>query len=190
MLPTRREAEEKLEFYVKDDYQIRHAKMVALACESYAQFANDLPEDLRKNSSDLYYITGLLHDIDYFLYPEKHPKVSLKWFEDWGYPKELIHAVEAHAYGYNECDVLPKSHLASTLMACDELSGFLFAYSLMRPTGFEGMESRGVVKRLKDKSFAAKINREDIYRGVQYLNVSLEDHIARLIEVFKNQNKN
>lgn len=184
MLQTRDNALQILKDKVKDDYQVHHAKMVARACEEYAQFATDLSEQLYSVKEDLYYITGLLHDIDYYEFPTQHPSISLKWFKDWGYPEELIHAVEAHAYGYNGYTTLPKTHLAATLMACDELSGFLYAYSLMRPTGFEGMEVKSVIKRLKDKSFAAKINREDIYRGVEHLGVPIEEHIERLISVF------
>lgn len=184
MLPTREDAMKLLQEHVKDDYQVHHAEMVARACESYVQFATDLSAELYSVKEDLYYITGLLHDIDYFEFPSEHPAVSLKWFVEWGYPEELIHAVEAHAYGYNGHNTLPSTHLASTLMACDELCGFLYAYSLMRPTGFEGMEVKSVIKRLKDKAFAAKINREDIYRGVEHLGVSIEEHVDRLIKVF------
>jgi predicted hydrolase (HD superfamily) len=184
MLPKRDEAVQLLKDHVKDDYQIHHAEMVAKATEAYAQFANDLASELDIVKQDLYYITGLVHDIDYYQFPDEHPLVALRWLTEWGYPAELIHAVEAHAYGYNGNITLPKTHLAAALMACDELSGFLYAYSLMRPTGFQGMEVKSVIKRLKDKAFAAKINREDIYRGVEYLGVSIEEHIERMIGIF------
>jgi len=156
MLPTRAEALNLLKNHVKDDYQILHSEMVARAVESYSEFASDLSYELVSQKQDLYYITGLLHDIDYYEFPADHPSVSLKWFSEWGYPAELSHAVEAHAYGYNGNTTLPKTHLAYALMACDEPSGFLYAYSLMRPTGFKGMEAKSVIKRLKDKSFAGR----------------------------------
>lgn len=182
-LTNREELIKTLKIYVSDEYQTKHAFMVAHALEFYSANVSDLPEDLQQNKSDLYFATGLLHDIDYQEFPSTHPTESLKWFEEWGLPSELIHAVEAHAYGFNGFTTLPKTHLAACLMSCDELSGFLYAYALMRPTGFIGMDAKSVKKRLKDKSFAAKINRDDIYRGVEYLKIDLDLHIANLIQV-------
>ena len=95
-IPTREEAQQLLEEHVKDEYQRHHAKMVGTAVEGYAeQFGGD---------KDVWYLTGLLHDIDFEEHPDKHPAESLKWFKEWGYPPELIQAVEAHAYGYNVLD--------------------------------------------------------------------------------------
>ena len=104
-LPTRAEAKELLEKHVQDDYQRFHARMVGVAMEGYAKQLN---EDL-----DLWYLTGFLHDLDYGEYPETHPAESLKWFKEWDYPNDMIHAVEAHAYGYNGFTTLPATPLAS-----------------------------------------------------------------------------
>ena len=109
-LPTREEAQKLLEEYVKDEYQHYHALMVATAMEGYAELFNE--------NSNLWYITGLLHDIDFDEYPDLHPAKSLEWFKEWGYPEELMHAVEAHAYGYNGFKTLPQTKLASALFAC------------------------------------------------------------------------
>jgi len=103
----------------------------------------------------LRHITGLLHDVDYDEYPDKHPLKSVEWFQKLDVPEELIHAVKAHAYGIT--GVEPETPLASALIAVDELSGFLYAYSLMRPTGFDGMKPSKVAKKLKDPAFAAKV---------------------------------
>ena len=109
-LPTREAARELLEQHVKDEYQRYHALMVATAMEGYArQFGED---------ADLWYLAGYLHDLDFEEYPEEHPGVSLKWFREWGYPEDFIHAVEAHAYGYNDFQTLPRTKLAAALLAC------------------------------------------------------------------------
>ncbi len=188
-LPSKEEASLILRKFVSNDYQLLHANMVAMAMLEYSRDSTDTFENYSKEQiEDLYYVTGLLHDLDYDQFPDTHPAKELEWFQDWSYPKELIHAVEAHAHGYNGFTTLPQTHLAAALMACDELSGFLYAYSLMRPNGFTGMEVKGVLKRLKDKSFAAKINRNDIYTGVELLDVKLEDHILKLILIYQKIN--
>ncbi len=175
-LPTREEAMKLLEEHVKEPYQILHAKMAAAGMEEYA-------EKLGANK-ELWYITGLLHDLDYFKHPDAHPNESMKWFAEWKYPEELIHAVAAHAHSSGRTEILPSSQLDFALIACDELSGLLYAYSLMRPTGFEGMEAKSVMKKFKDKAFAAKIDREEIMLGVEGLGLDLKEHMQTLIEVF------
>lgn len=175
MLPTRDHALEILTSHVKDNYQLLHSQMVANAMEFYA------PE----NEKEMYYITGLLHDVDYYEYPKEHPAKSLEWFKEWNYPEQLIHAVEAHARGYNGFEVEPKTRMAACLMACDEMSGFIYAYMLMRPEGLNGMEAKGVKKRLKDKAFAAKINREEISYAIEKFGIDIDEHIKNLIEVFE-----
>jgi putative nucleotidyltransferase with HDIG domain len=173
-LPSREEALQILEEKVKDDYQVMHSKMVATVLESYAiKFGED---------KDLWYITGLLHDVDYFEYPNEHPNKSLEWFVEWGYPEELIEAVREHYVDHsNKKTSLPK--LSATLIAVDELSGFLHAYSLMRPEGFEGMKASSVNKKLKDLKFAAKINREDINYGIEMMGIDKAEHIQFVVEV-------
>jgi lysyl-tRNA synthetase class 2 len=175
-LPSKEEALKLLEEHVKDDYQKLHAKMVA---ESMKMYANKFSAN-----EDLWYITGLLHDLDYHKFPDEHPKESLKWFSEWGYPQELIQAVSAHAMGSGRTETQPKTQLDFALIACDELSGLLYAYSLMRPTGFEGMEAKSVMKKFKDKAFAAKIDREEIKKGVEGLGIDLKEHIENLIKTF------
>jgi len=149
--------------------------MVAQVLEKYSEkFGAD---------KDLWYLTGLLHDLDYYEFPEQHPEVALKWFEERNFPKELIHAVAAHAH--TKTNEEPKTKLASCLLAADELCGFIWAYSLMRPNGFDGMEASSVLKRFKDKGFAAKIDREEIQTGVDYFGVDFKEHIEFVISVLK-----
>lgn len=175
-LPTREEAKSLLEKHVKDEYQKYHAEMVATAMYGYAKTYNE--------DSDLWYITGLLHDIDFEEYPDVHPAESLKWFKEWNFPEELIHAIEAHAYGYHGFTTLPASKLASALMACDEISGIFYAYKKLNPVPYGEMKLSSIKKRLAEKGFAAKIDRETTYRGCEALGVSLDDHIANLIKFF------
>lgn len=176
-LPTREEAQKLLEKYVKNEYQRHHALMVAVAMEGYSKLFNE--------NNDLWYITGLMHDIDFDKYPDTHPRQSLAWFKEWKYPNELIHAVEAHAYGYNDFKILPKTKLASALLACDEICGIFYAYRKMNPILYEKMKVKSIKKKLNDKSFAAKIERESIYSGCEYLGVSIDEHITNLINFFK-----
>lgn len=114
-LPDRDAAQQLLESHVQDAYQRHHATMVATAMAGYARhFGED---------EELWYLTGLLHDLDFEQHPDTHPGESLRWFADWGYPDDLIHAVEAHAYGYHGYATLPRTRLAAALLACDEICG-------------------------------------------------------------------
>lgn len=173
---TRDDAHKLLDEHVKEPYQVLHAKMVAAAMEQYAQKTGE--------NTDLWYITGLLHDLDYYEHPDEHPKIELGWFKEWNYPTELIEAVSAHAFGSKRTDTPPKTKFDFALIACDELSGLLYAYSLMRPTGFQGMEAKSAMKKYKDKAFAAKIDRQEIQMGVDGLGIDLKEHIQNLINVF------
>lgn len=175
-LPTKIEAQQLLEKEVQNEYQRYHALMVGTAMEGYA----------KKYDTDplLWFLTGYLHDLDYDKHPETHPGPSLGWFKEWGYPEDFIHAVEAHAYGYNGFTTLPNSPLAAALIACDEISGIFYAYRKINPIPYGTMKVKSINKRLKEKSFAAKIDRETIYMGCEKLGVPVSDHIANLIDYF------
>lgn len=175
-LPTRTEAKILLEKHVQDTYQRLHAHMVGVAMEGYAKQLN---EDV-----DLWYLTGYLHDLDYDEFPETHPSESLKWFAEWEYPRELIDAVEAHAYGYNGFDKLPETPLAAALVACDEISGIFYAYQRINPVPYGEMKVKSIQKRMKSKGFAAKIDREIIQMGCDKFEVNMADHIQNLIHFF------
>lgn len=174
-LPTREEAENLLKEHVKDEYQVLHAKMVAAAMEQYAKKYNGDPE--------LWYVTGLLHDLDYFEHPDAHPQTSVGWFKEWGYPEELIHAVDAHSHLHT--GKVPETKMAKALIAIDELAGLIYAYSLMRPEGFTRMKAKSLKKKFKDKAFAAKIDRGEIMYGVEQLDVDLGEHMVELARIFE-----
>jgi predicted hydrolase (HD superfamily) len=172
-LPTKDDAHQLLERHVSDDYQRYHARMVAVAMEGYAARFQADPQ--------LWYVTGLLHDIDFEQHPDTHPRESLRWFAEWGYPEDLIHAVEAHAFGYNGFSTLPRTKLAAALLATDELCGIFYAYRKMNPVRYGEMKASSIKKKIKDTAFAAKVDRATITTGCEHLGVSVDDHVANLI---------
>ncbi|BCX13972.1 MAG: hypothetical protein KatS3mg085_504 [Candidatus Dojkabacteria bacterium] len=184
-LPSRQEAIDFLNEKVSDEYQKTHALMVAKALEAWAKKLDE--------NSELWFITGLLHDVDYFLHPDQHPDMAIEWFKERGYPDALIQAVKAHYVGKGPN---PRNLLDAALIATDELSGLIYAYALMRPEKFKNMQVSKVIKQMKNKSFAAKINRDDINFGVQKMaemlnknfDEMLEMHIQLLIDTFNNMN--
>lgn len=173
-LPERSHAEALLKQYVKNDALRHHMEMVAQAMEAYA---TELGED-----SELWYQAGLLHDLDWEMYPDEHPNQAINEILV-EYPQELLGAIAAHAP--ERTGKQPETLIEKYLFACDELSGFMHAVSLMRPGGFEGMESKSIKKKLKDKSFAANVSREDIQRGLELIGKTPDEHIGFLINVFK-----
>jgi predicted hydrolase (HD superfamily) len=175
-LPSRAEAETLLQQYVRDEYQRYHALMVATALEGYA---GHFQED-----AELWYLAGYLHDIDFDQHPTTHPAESLRWFAEWGYPEGLIHAVEAHAYGYNGFTTLPRTRLAAALLACDEISGIFYAYRKLNPVPYGQMKASSIKKKIKEPAFAAKVDRTTIYTGCEHLGVSVDDHVVNLIKFF------
>lgn len=174
-LPDRAASEALLKKYMENEALLRHSRMVASAMEAYAKSLNQDPE--------LWYATGLLHDLDWEKYPDEHPMKAVKeFFND--YPEEMKQAILTHAPG--RTGVKAESLLDKYLFACDELSGLMNAVSLMRPNGFADMESKSVKKKIKDKSFAANVSREDIALGFTLIAKEPDEHIKFLIEVFKN----
>ncbi len=175
-LPTKEQAKEILENHVSDTYQRLHALMVATATASYAnQYDGD---------EHLWWLTGYFHDIDFDQYPETHPGPSLEWFKEWDYPNELIHAVEAHALGYNGFTTQPQTDLARVLLACDEISGIFYAYQKLNPIPFAEMKAKSIAKRVRDKGFAPKIDRDHINTAVDRIGIDVPTHAQNLITAF------
>ncbi len=174
-LPPRSQSEKLLEEYIEDENLRRHCRMTAAAMEAYA-------EKMGANK-ELWYQAGLLHDLDWEKYPDEHPLKAVNELLE-GYPRALIAAVESHAPQIT--GQAPKTKMERYLFAVDELAGFMNAYALMRPTDFEGMKAGKVRKKLKDKSFAANVNRDDIKKGFSLIDEEPVDHINFLVEVFKN----
>lgn len=128
--------------------------------------------------AELWGACGLLHDMDYEAYPDKHPFVGVEILRGEGYPEEIIQAILGHA---TYSGVARESAMAKCLFAVDELAGFIVACALVRPGGFFGMEPKSVKKKLKNKAFAAKVNREEITQAIAELGVDADEHIALVI---------
>jgi putative nucleotidyltransferase with HDIG domain len=173
-LPARQEAEELLYQHVTDPYQRLHALMVATALAGYAEKLGEDPH--------LWYVTGYLHDIDFQQHPTTHPGESIQWFTNWQYPPELIHAVHAHAYGYNGYTTEPATPLASALIACDELCGIFYAYRKMNPIPYGEMKHSSLMKKFRDAGFAPNIKRSDIIYGCEKLGVTVDEHVQNMIQ--------
>jgi predicted hydrolase (HD superfamily) len=173
-LPTREDAWALVCEWIASDSLRKHVLGVEAAMRGYA----------RKDGEDveLWAITGLVHDLDYERYPDLetgHPRHALSELEARGYPTEVIVAVAGHADFMN---VPRETRLAKTLYAVDELSGFIAACALVRPTGVEGMKPKSVRKKLKQPSFAAKVDRDQISRGIDELGVDENEHIQLVID--------
>lgn len=176
MIKTKEEAEILLKEYVKDEYQLLHAQMVACALEGYA-----IKNDKSQEEIFLYWLTGYFHDIDFFKYPTTHPKESLNWFKEWNLSDELIHAVEAHALGFNGFTTEPETDLAKLLIACDEICGIFYAYKKLNPIPYGEIKVKSIKKKIKDKGFAPNIDREHIYDAIDRVeNLTIEEHIENL----------
>ena len=169
---TRERAWETLTSYTKSDALLRHALGVE-ACLGW--YARHFGED-----EALWRAVGLLHDFDYEIHPtlDKHPQDGAPILREEGYPEEVIDAVLSHA----EHLAMPRDTLLKkTLFACDELSGFVHAVGLVRPTGLEGLEPKSVKKKLKQPSFAAGVHRDEVYAGSEGLGLELDEHIRNVV---------
>jgi putative nucleotidyltransferase with HDIG domain len=148
----------------------------ALAVEaSMAWYAHHFGEDEQR-----WRVVALLHDFDYEIHPtlDKHPQDGAAILRDEGYPEDVIEAVLSHAEHLG----LPRdTQLKRALFACDELSGFVHAVGLVRPTGLEGLEPKSVKKKLKQPSFAAGVHRDEVYTGAEGLGLELDDHIRNVV---------
>jgi putative nucleotidyltransferase with HDIG domain len=160
--------------WVESESLRKHLLGVEAAMRAYARKWDE--------DEEAYAVTGLVHDLDYERYPDLdtgHPRYAIKELTDRGYPQEVIDAVAGHA---DFMGVPRETLMAKTLYGVDELSGFVAACALVRPTGIEGMKPKSVKKKLKTPSFAAAVNRDDIQRGIEQLGVEEDEHIALVIE--------
>jgi len=124
-------------------------------------------------------MAGLLHDADWDQWPDEHCKKIIEELEKRNIDPEILHAIASH--GPAHFGVEPQTQMDKMLFAFDELSGFVHAYSLMRPNGYEGMDVKGVKKRLKDKAFAASVSRDEINDAASRSNIALEELIEFVI---------
>jgi putative nucleotidyltransferase with HDIG domain len=173
---TRERAWETLTRHTKSEALLRHALAVEASVRAYARkFGED---------EELWGVTALLHDFDWEMHPtlDQHPQDGAPILREEGYPEKVVEGVLSHAEHLG----LPRdTPLKKTLFACDELSGFIHACGLVRPDGIATLEPKSVKKKLKQPSFAAGVNRDDVYKGAELLGVELDDHIRFVIEALR-----
>ena len=174
---NREQAWELLNEYTKKDNLIKHALAVEAAMRAYAKKFNE--------DEEIWGIVGLLHDFDYERFPtaEEHPFKGAEILREKGVDEAWIKAILGHAdYTGVERDTL----MAKTLFAVDELTGMITAATLVRPSKkIDDLKVKSVKKKLKDKSFAASVNRDDIKKGAEELEVDLSEHIQFVIDAMK-----
>ena len=160
--------------WTESDSLRKHVLGVEAAMVFYAR-------DFGGEDEELWAATGILHDLDYERYPDLgtgHPRIALQELDKLCYPQELIDAVAGHA---TFLGVPRETRMAKTLFAVDELSGFVAACAMVRPTGIVGMTPKSVKKKLKQPSFAAGVNRDEVRQGAEELGVDFDEHIANVI---------
>lgn len=166
--------------YTKGESLRKHALAVECAVRAYAvKFGEDV---------EAWSVTALLHDFDYEMFPDPvapngHPYKGNEILKDKGYPDDVRRAIMSHA---DYTGVSRDSLLEKTLFACDELAGFITAVAYVRPTkSVKEVEVKSVRKKMKDKAFAAKVNRDDIINGAAALGIDLDEHIAFVIKALQ-----
>jgi len=174
-LPDRDTAVQLLHEWVENEGLRKHMLGVEAAMRHYAR--------LHGEDEDLWGLSGLLHDLDWEKYPDEHPKRAIAEFEERAYPDDLIEAVRAHAP--NRTGKEPETLLERTLFAVDELSGLVYACCLVRPNGIDDLKPKSVTKKLKDRAFAAGVNRDDVAHGVELIGLERAEHIQNVIDGMK-----
>ena len=176
-IPSPEQAKELVMRYNKEAFHIQHAETVSQVMEELARKFD--PENV-----DFWRTVGMLHDIDFELYPEQHCVKAKEMLHELDVDEEVIHAVISHGYGI--CiDVEPVKYMEKVLFAVDELTGLIGAAALMRPTGISDMEPKSVMKKFKDKKFAAGCSRDVIRQGAEMMGVELNELVAMTLDAMR-----
>ncbi|MEQ8330144.1 MAG: HD domain-containing protein [Longimicrobiales bacterium] len=171
-MPDRTHAVSLLESWVENEALRNHMFAVEAAVRHYAR--------MRGADEDLWGMAGLLHDLDWEKHPETHPVTAVDHLREAGYPEPVLHAILAHRPDYT--GVAPETELDRVLYACDELAGLVVACCLVRPNGIDDLKPKSVVKKLKDKAFAAGVSRDDVARGIELIGLERNEHIQNVID--------
>ena len=176
---TRDEAYALLKKYNKEDFHLHHGRMVEGTMRYFAKKLGYADEE------EFWGIVGLLHDIDFEMWPEEHCKKAPELLREAGVDEDMIHAIVSHGYGL--CvDVEPEKEMEKVLFACDELTGLIGACAKMRPSGsITDMDLKSLKKKYKSKGFAAGCSREVIAQGADMLGWELDDLLSRTLEAMK-----
>ena len=175
MIPTPEQAWELLCEYNEGDFHRKHGRIVGDVLRWYA---NELGYG---DEADFWQAVGILHDLDFEQWPEEHCKKADSLLRELDVEESVIHAVVSHGWGVCS-EVEPERYMEKILFATDELTGLIWAASLMRPTGFEGMDAKSVMKKFKDKKFAAGCSRDIISRGAELLGMTMPELAALTLE--------
>ncbi|CAN5619779.1 HDIG domain-containing protein [soil metagenome] len=176
-LPSRAEVLALMHQYVESESLRRHMYAVEAACRAYARKYDEHEE--------LYGLAGLIHDFDYEKRPDAHPLPGAEILRERGYPEELVHAVLAHGYP-SRTNVAPETLLDRTLRACDEVTGLITAAALVRPSrSVMDLEAKSVLKKFKDRAFAAGVDRTEVTEAAEQLGVDLKEHVQFVIEAMR-----
>jgi predicted hydrolase (HD superfamily) len=170
---TREQALEQLRAWTTNPSLLTHARSVEIVMRAAAARYGGDP--------DTWAITGLIHDADYDQWPEDHPRRIVDWLRGQG-EEEIAYAVSFHQTAWG---LPPKTMMDKGLLACDELTGFVIACCLVRPDGIASLEPKSVKKKLKDKAFAAKVDREIIKNSVELLDADMDSHIQFVIDALR-----
>lgn len=174
----RKEAFDLLKRYTKSESLIRHAFAVEAGMIAYAKKYGE--------DEDLWASVGILHDVDYEMYPDTHPLKGVEILQAEGYSEEFVNAVKGHA---DYTNTKRETKMAKTLYAVDEFASFIVTIALMRPTKLEGMKYKSVNKKFKAKAFAEAIDREHLKRSVEELGEDFIDHVNILIDGLQEHEK-
>lgn len=176
-IPTPEQAEDLVKRYNKDSFHIQHAETVSKVMGEFAK-------EYDSENVDFWRTVGMLHDIDFELYPEQHCVKAREMLHELDIDEGVIHAVICHGFGI--CiDVEPVSYMEKVLFATDELTGLIGAVALMRPNGIADMEVKSVIKKFKDKKFAAGCSRDVIRQGADMLGMELSELISKTIDAMR-----
>ena len=175
MMPDRAHAVALLEEWVKNNGLRKHMYAVEAAVRHYAR--------LRGEDEEVWGLAGLLHDLDWEKYPENHPVPAVNHLRKFGYPETVLHAILAHRSDFTAVE--PTSELDKVLLACDELSGLVYACCLVRPNGIDDLKPKSVMKKLKDSTFAAGVSRDEVANGVELIGLERSEHIQNVIDALR-----
>ena len=176
-IPSPEQAKELVERYNREPFHIQHAETVSKVMGEFAKEYD--PERV-----DFWRTVGMLHDIDFEMYPDQHCVKANEILHELDIDEDVIHCVICHGYGI--CiDVAPEHYMEKVLFATDELTGLIGAAALMRPTGISDMEVKSVVKKFKDKKFAAGCSRDVIRKGAEMMGVELNELIAKTLDAMR-----
>lgn len=176
MTISREEAWAKLCEWTQGDALRTHARSVEVVMRAAA-----LQYGAGEADVEAWGVAGMLHDADYEAWPDDHPRLIVEWLREVG-EEEIAHAISAH---YTKWGVSYDTQLDKALLACDELTGFVGACCFVRPDGIESLTPKSVKKKLKQKSFAAKVERDEVAAGIEMLGVDATEHIQFVIDALK-----